>query len=62
MIVASDASVKDRKIGGNWIMIDNSLIIKLKNMLCHKEWSNNTIKSAKAIVLLELVKVIERKG
>ena len=31
-------------------------------MLCHKDWSNNAIKSAKAIVLLELVKMIERKG
>ena len=31
-------------------------------MLYCKDWSNNIAKSAKVIVLIELVEVIERKG
>ena len=62
MVAASDVSVKDGKIGGSWIIIDINKETKLENVLYHKEWRKNMIKSAEAIVLLELVKVFERKG
>ena len=35
---------------------------EIHNTLYHKEWNINTIKGAEAIVMLELLMVIERKG
>jgi len=48
-MVASDLSVKDGRIEGFWIMY-------------YKKWEYNTSYVAEAIVLLELLEVLERKG
>ena len=34
----------------------------MQNTLCHNRWDNNTIKGADAIISLELVIVIGKKG
>ena len=64
MLIATPTNtlVKDRKMGGSWIIIDVNQQTKLENVLYYKDWSNNTTISAKVIVLLKLVEVIERKG
>ena len=36
--------------------------VKAQNTLCHKRWDDNTIKGAEAIVALELITVIGKKG
>ena len=59
---ASDAAMNNSKMGGHWIIMDLESKVKTQNTLCHKRWDNNTIKGAEAIVALELITVIGKKG
>jgi len=61
-IAASDASVKDGEMGGAWIIKNNEGDELLSNEIHHKEWNNNSNVSAEAIMLLELIQVIEWKS
>jgi len=58
----SDASMKYQQIGEHWIITNKEKTTELKNTLYHKCWNDNTCKGVEAIVLLELIEVIERKG
>ena len=49
-------------MGGYWIIINKEQTIEVKNTLFHKNWDDNTYKGAEAIILLELIEVIEKKG
>ena len=43
-------------------MTDANKNIKKENILCHKQWSNNSSRVAKVLVLLEMLEVIKAKG
>ena len=49
-------------MGGHWILTNRSQSFELENTLYHKNWQDNTCVGAEAIVLLELMEVIKRKG
>ena len=59
---ASDASAKKGVMTGHWCIKNNQQQTLLKNHLCHKKWYDNAIVGAEAIVLLDLIEVLERKG
>ena len=59
---ASDASLKCGRMGGHWVITDQKNEEVIENTLYHKAWRNNTIKGAEAIVLLELVMVLHKRG
>ena len=60
-IAASNASTKEGKLGGAWMIMSRIGDEVLSNRLCHKEWVDNSSIAAEALVLLELVKVIVKK-
>ena len=59
---AADASLKEGRMGGHWILTDDKKGEIIENTLYHKAWRDNTIKGAEAIVLLELVTVLRNRG
>ena len=59
---ATDALVKDGKIGGCWIIANNANKDVLSREMHHKRWEHNSSGSAEAIVLLELLAVLEKRG
>ena len=59
---ATDASLKLGRMGGHWIVTDEKNEEILDNTIYHKAWRNNTIKGAEAIVLLELVTMLHKRG
>ena len=61
-IAATDASVKDDKIGGYWIMTDKFKRIHVENRLCHEEQENNASGVTEIIVLLELTSMIAKRS
>ena len=61
-VAATDASTKDGRMGGSWIIGDKDNRRLLGNKLYHKDWRENTSGAAEVIVLLELMTVIQKKG
>lgn len=61
-IAASDASMKHNQMGGHRIITNKEKITEMKNTLHHKNWNDNTNIRVEAMVLLELIEAIERKG
>ena len=59
---ASDASVKNGKMAGCWIIANESEVDLENHEIYHKRWYQNTSGAAEVLILLELIKVIERKG
>ena len=59
---ASDASLKNKKVGGHWIITDAQMSEVIDNTLYHNRWGFNTIKGAEAIMLLELMSVLRNRG
>ena len=60
--VASDALAKNNAMAGHWCMKDLQQQMLESSTMFHKEWKCNTIVGAEAIVLLQMLEVIERKG
>ena len=60
--VASDASVKNGQMAGYWTMQDLNQELLLHHHVYHKEQNENMVVRAEAITLLELIKIVERKG
>ena len=58
----SDASMKDGRIGSCLFITDEKKQKMMHNTLFHKSWSNNTVKGAEAIMLLELVTVLYKRS
>ena len=54
--------MKHGQMGGNWIFTSRTKSFTLNNTLCYKNLTNNTSVGAEAIILLELMEFIERKG
>ena len=54
-LAASDASVRDREIGGVWIIKKISGEEVLSNRIYHKKQTDNSSKLAEALILLELI-------
>ena len=61
-IGVTDASAKHGQMGGYWIFTSTTKAFEIKNTLYHKYWAENTCVGAEAIVLLELIHMIEKKG
>ena len=61
-MAATDASVKEDRMGGSWIIGNKENKCLLSNRLHHKDWRENTSGAAEVIVLLELITILERKG
>ena len=59
-VAATDASVKDGKMGGCWIIVNKENRDLLSNELHHKRWEHNTSGSAEVIVLLEMLVTLKR--
>jgi len=57
-----DAILKDRIMGGFWIIISFTRSAEIKNKMCSKQWSKNANKGAEAIVLLDLIQIINKKS
>ena len=53
--------IKDGNIGSSWILMNKNQNKELSNELYYEKQIHNTVYLAEAIVLLELVKVLERK-
>lgn len=49
-------------MGGCWIIANAAKSVKKENVICHKEWEDNSSGVAEVIVLLELLAAIESKG
>ena len=49
-------------MSGFWYLLDIILEIEISKEVCHKNWNTNTFRDTEAIVLLELLEVLERKG
>ena len=47
---------------GYWCIRDAKKQLLSKNSMHHKQWQNNTSAGAEAVVLLELMEILERKG
>ena len=62
VVAATDASVKEGRIGGSWMIRNRENRRLLHNRLCYKDWRENASGAAEVIVLLELVTMSERKG
>ena len=54
-LAASDASVKDKEMGGAWIIKKISGEEVLLNRIYYKKWTDNSSKLAEALILLELI-------
>ena len=61
-IAVTDASVKDREMGGVWIISNAQRETFLEHRTHHKRWNNNYNVTAEALTLLGLIKVIEKKS
>ena len=59
---ASDASMKNKQMGGYWRLMNADSKEETRNTLHHKEWDKSTIVGAEAIVLLDLLAMLEKKG
>jgi len=59
---ATDASLKLGRMGGHWIVTDEMNEEIIENTIYHKAWRNNTNKGAEAIVLLELITMLHKRG
>ena len=57
-IKTTDASVKEEKMGGTWIIEDDYRINKCKGVLVSNQWINNTVMAAEAFITLDLVTTI----
>ena len=62
LYAATDASVKDLKMGGCWIIEDKEKTFRKERIVYHKRWDENSAGSAEVSVLLELIEVIAHKG
>ena len=60
-MAVTDASVKNRKMGGRWILSNRQRSAEISGELHHKEWNENRAGIAEIITLLELITVIERR-
>ena len=49
-------------MGGHWMLMNIDSKERKFNTLCHKEWDKNTIVGVEAIVLLELLVTLEKRG
>ena len=58
----SDALVKYRQMARFWCIRNQTQELLLKYHLYHKEWENNTVIGAEAMMLLELIETINKKG
>ena len=62
-IAASDTSVKEKCMGGCWIIAQsNRKVTFLKSKLYHNQWNDNTSGIAEVLTLLDLISVIETRG
>ena len=61
-IAATDASVKDGKLRGYWIITNLAKISEWENRLYSKLWYYNTPCSREAIILLKLIEILYQKG
>ena len=59
---ATDASVKDGKMGDCWIIANNVNKDVLSRDLHHKLWEHNSSGLAEVIALLELLTVLKKRG
>ena len=62
VLAATDASVKDGKMGEAQIISNYNGNLLSRNKLYHKIWNENSNISVEALILLELIQVIERKS
>ena len=58
----SDALVKYRQMARFWCIRNQTQELLLKYHLYHNEWENNIVVRAEAIMLLELIETIDKKG
>ena len=57
-----DVLVKNRKIEEYWIICDQNNNKLIKNTIHHKQRDFNTLNTAEAITVLELIEVLEKWG
>jgi len=55
-----DVLVKNRKIEEYWIICDQNNNKLIKNTIHHKQRDFNTLNTAEAITVLELIEVLEK--
>ena len=61
-VAATDASVKNHCMGGWWILMSKDKPFKIEKGLFSRNWEDNSSGCAEAIVLLELMTVLEKRG
>ena len=57
-MVVCDVSVKNRRMGGYWIIVIRDRWVLMEKEIYLKNWHINTLKSAEAIIILDLMQVI----
>ena len=61
-IVASDVSVKDKKITGFWYLTSMNREFEVVREVYYKRWELNSIGGVEVLTLLELISILEIKG
>ena len=58
----SDAPFKSCQMAGHWHIKNQNEELLIHHHMCYKEWDNSTVLGAKAITLLEFIKLLEKKN
>ena len=62
IIEACDASIKDRAMGAYWVKMTKKNEILMSHEMHAKDWSFNTPKTADAVILLDLISMLQSRS